>query len=118
MATTGANDFEQQLIDQLILDNSSIDQTVSSVFKTVFIAGRQSEFISALNAFSTKKEKEIEKVCHQHFQQFAKSIDELLALRRGTAELKQAALAVLEEIGQCGQLLYDTVALQTNFPSY
>lgn len=109
MATTsGTNDFEEQLINQLLMENASIDQTAPAIFKTVIAAGRQAEFLSALTAFAARKDKEIERTCHQHFQHFARSIDELLRLRREVAVLKEAALSLQEELGQCGQLLLDT----------
>lgn len=104
-----STDFEEQLIAQLILDSSSIDQTGPAVFKTIFAAGRQTEFLKALTSYSARKDAEIEKVCHQHFQHFAKSIDELLGLKDEAKKLKEAVLQVLQELGRCGQLLYDTV---------
>lgn len=107
-AASGANDFEEQLINQLLMENASIDQTAPAIFKTVIAAGRQTEFLSALTAFAARKDKEIERTCHQHFQHFARSIDELLGLRREVAALKEAALGLQEELGQCGQLLLDT----------
>lgn len=105
-----ATDFEEQLINQLILDSSSIDQTAAAVFKTVFAASRQSEFVCALAAYTSRKDGEIERVCQQHYQQFAMSVDELLGLREEAAKLKEAVLLVLSELGRCGQLLYDTVS--------
>ena len=102
-------DFEEQLISQLILDGSSIDQTGAAVFKTIFAAGRQTEFLKALSAYASKKDGEIEKVCHQQFQNFVQSIDELMGLREEALKLRERVVAVLEELGRCGQLLYDTV---------
>jgi hypothetical protein len=103
-----STDFEEQLISQLILDSSSLDQTGAAVFKTVFAAGRQTEFIKALSSYASRKDSEIEKVCHQYYYNFAKSIDELLGLRGEAAKLRAAVLKVLEELAQCGQLLYDS----------
>lgn len=103
-----STDFEEQLISQLILDSSSLDQTGAAVFKTVFAAGRQTEFIKALSSYASRKDSEIEKVCHQYYYNFAKSIDELLGLREEAAKLRTAVLKVLEELAQCGQLLYDS----------
>lgn len=102
-------DFEDQLISQLIVDSSSIDQTAPAVFSAVFAAGRQSEFAKALSTFSSRKDAEIERLCHAHYESFVKSIDELLGLREEASRLRQAIINVLEELGTCGQLLYDTV---------
>lgn len=106
--TGSVGDFEQQLINQLIVESPNLDQSLGAVLKTVLTAGRQNEFLTALSTFSSRKEKEIERVCHQNYQHFAQSTDELLTIRREAAELKNAARVVIEEVGQCGQLLYDT----------
>lgn len=103
-------DFDEQLINQLVIYDSGLDQTAAGVFKTVFAAGRQSEFLKALSAYAHSKDAEIERVCHQHFQLFVKSIDELLALRAEAAGLRAAVVEVQQELGRCGQLLYDTVS--------
>lgn len=104
-----SRDFEEQLIDQLILDCSSLDQTAAAVFKAVFAAGRQSEFVKALTSYAGRKDSEIEKTCQLHYEQFAISIDILLGLREEAANLKQAVHSVLKELSYCGQLLFDTV---------
>lgn len=104
-----SRDFEEQLINQLILDSSSIDQTAAAVFKAVFAAGRQTEFVRALSAYSSRKDAEIEKTCQLHYEQFAISIDMLLGLRVEAAHLKQLVHTVLQELSYCGELLYDTV---------
>lgn len=102
-------DFDEQLINQLVIYDSGLDQTAAGVFKTVFAAGRQNEFLKALSAYAHGKESEIERACHQHFQLFVKSIDELLALRGEAGRLRGAVGEVQQELGRCGQLLYDTV---------
>lgn len=101
-------DFEEQLISQLILDSSSIDQTAAAVFKTVFAAGRQGEFLRALGTYGARKDVEIERLCEQNFYQFAASIDELLGLQEEARRLKSTVQSLLEGLGRCGQLLYDT----------
>ena len=108
---TAGVDFEEQLIGQLILDDSSIDQTASAIFKTVFAAGRQSEFLSVLTSFGGRKEKEIERTCQQNFEQFTRCFDGYLELASEVGNLKVAGKKVQEEFAQCGQLLYDSVII-------
>lgn len=104
-----SSEFAEQLINQLVTSESSMDQTIGSVFKSVFSEGRHTEFLKASECYSRKKDVEIERLCNQHFDIFIQSIDELLAMRTQAIQLKNVIARVQKELGSSGQLLYDSV---------
>ncbi len=99
--------FEEQLIGQLVAYDSSLDQTAPGVFKTIFQAGRQGDFLRALRTFEEETRSEIERACHLHYAQFVRSLDELLALRVAARSVRASVLAVKGDLARCGQMLYD-----------
>lgn len=68
-----ASDIDEQLIQQIVFNDSGLDKALGSVLSSVWAAGRQDSFHQSLSAFAKTKEREITTVsqnnyvvCYQH----------------------------------------------------
>jgi hypothetical protein len=73
----------------------------------VFEQEKEQEFIRTLALFIRGKRKEIENVCNFHYQEFIHSVDELLALRTETGQLKDDIVHLNTQIQATGTSLLD-----------
>jgi uncharacterized protein (DUF697 family) len=63
-----ASDIDEQLIAQIVLNESGLDKALGSVISSVWAAGRKDSFMASLNKFIKDKDGEIEAVSQQNYQ--------------------------------------------------
>lgn len=63
-----ASDIDEQLIQQVVFNDSGIDKALGSVLGSVWAAGRQESFLQSLTAFAKGKEAEIEHISKENYQ--------------------------------------------------
>ena len=69
----------------------------------------EKEVVDTLSKMVNRKQKDIKDICHQHYQEFVESVDELLSLRVDTSLLKQDAITLNEQLQKSGRLVLDKV---------
>ncbi|KAJ3136759.1 hypothetical protein HK100_001333, partial [Physocladia obscura] len=99
----------QQMIRELVISDTGNSETLSDDFdkisytvKTVLQNGKEQEFSHHLDNFIAKKENEIEKMCNFHYQEFVQSVEQLLKVRLGTADLKTKIVTLNTEMQNTG----------------
>jgi hypothetical protein len=84
--------------------------TVASVVK-----GKRTDlFLQQLDAFSAKKEAEVEKLCNEHYQDFVAAVERLTTIREGTRELRDRIVGLNDTLQTTGQ---DLVERKTDLAS-
>jgi len=63
-----ASDIDEQLIQQLVFNDSSLDKALVSVLGSVWAAGRQESFLKSLTNFAQAKDREIEAITRSSYQ--------------------------------------------------
>lgn len=62
------SDIDEQLIQQIVFNESGLDKALGSVLGSVWAAGRQQSFLQSLSAFAKTKEREIEHISKESYQ--------------------------------------------------
>lgn len=63
-----ASDIDEQLIAQIVLNESGLDKALGSVISSVWAAGRKDSFMASLSKFIKDKDAEIETISQQNHQ--------------------------------------------------
>ena len=91
------NDVRQIIAfpDSATSGTEGVDAILAPIFKDVLDhdAGRQ--FTARLEAFSTEKVAEIEKMCNSNHQEFVGAVEKLLKARKGASGLRLQSIASL-----------------------
>ncbi|KAJ9074865.1 Rab GTPase-binding exocyst subunit S15, variant 2 [Entomophthora muscae] len=69
---------------------------------------KQQEVLDQLQQLIVKRETEIEKLCHQHHQEFVHSVDQLWIVKQGTNNLKDKIIKLNDQIQEGGTKLLAT----------
>jgi hypothetical protein len=70
-------------------------------------AGKERDTLAAVLQYKGEREKEIRDVCDVHYQDFVRSVDELLELRHDTMNLHDGVAELNAELQQSGEVLVD-----------
>jgi hypothetical protein len=70
-------------------------------------AGKERDTLSAVLQYKGEREKEIRDVCDVHYQDFVRSVDELLELRHDTMNLHDGVAELNADLQQSGAVLVD-----------
>jgi len=61
------SDIDEQLIQQIVFNDTGLDKALGSVLGSVLSAGRQDSFLQSLTSFAKTKEREIENISHDNY---------------------------------------------------
>jgi len=70
-----------------------VDAILAPIFKDVLDRDAGREFTTRLEAFSTEKVDEIEKMCNSNHQEFVGAVEKLLKARKGASGLRVQSIA-------------------------
>ena len=84
------NDIRQIVTfpDSSTSGTEGVDAILAPIFRDVLDHGAGREFTQRLDAFSTEKVTEIEKMCNSNHQEFVGAVEKLLKARKGAAGLR------------------------------
>lgn len=78
----------QSLLVNIVSDDSPIENQLGHILNTIYTQHRPELFTKYLDRYIGKKEREIEKICSSHSQQFIKSLNILLELQKDAIVLR------------------------------
>jgi exocyst complex component 6 len=76
-----------------------VDAILAPIFKDVLEHDAGREFTAQLEAFSTEKVGEIEKMCNSNHQEFVGAVEKLLKARKGASGLRLQSMSLVLERG-------------------
>lgn len=78
----------QSLLMNIVSDDSPIESQLGHILNTIYTRHRPEIFTKYLDRYIGKKEREIEKICSSHSQEFVKSLNILLELQKDAIILR------------------------------
>jgi len=79
--------------DSTASGTEGVDAILAPIFKDVLDHDAGNEFTARLEAFSTEKVEEIEKMCNSNHQEFVGAVEKLLKARKGASGLRVQSIA-------------------------
>jgi exocyst complex component 6 len=100
MATIDLDNDVRQIVsfpDSTTSGTEGVDAILAPIFKDVLDHDAGREFTAQLEAFSTQKVGEIEKMCNSNHQEFVGAVEKLLKARKGASGLRLQSMSRLLE---------------------
>lgn len=61
-------EIEEQYISQLVSSNENLNKNLPFILKNIWETNKTDSFIKSCKIFAERREKEIENICHAHYE--------------------------------------------------
>lgn len=102
--------IDNQLQQIRLLDTSSSSENLEHlgpIIKQIHSTKQQEAYLKSLQALVNSKEREIEKICAENYQDFVSSVSTLLTVRSSTPNLREKILSLDGSLASVGRALAD-----------
>lgn len=96
------------LVSEATVEGEAHSEPLIPILQSTLRNDRQQDVLDQLQHLIIKRETEIEKLCHQHYQEFIHSVDQLWTVKQGTNDLKDKIIGLNDQIQESGNQLLAT----------
>ncbi|KAI0225751.1 Rab GTPase-binding exocyst subunit S15 [Massospora cicadina] len=96
------------LVTEATSEGEGASEPLIPILQSTLRNHRQQDVLDQLQQLIVRRETEIEKLCHQHYQEFIHSVDQLWIVKQGTNHLKDKILGLNDQIQEGGTQLLAT----------